>query len=117
MRRWNFADTEKCVAGMGVLEERRSVGWKDRKDRRRMGSRSWGKFWGCFGHQAFLVESPRFLVELEENGFYVLPFEGFLGKSRRAGCATEGQGIIRSQAYRDIMQRGRDDTALGRVFC
>lgn len=31
--------------------------------------------------------------------------------------AAEGKGITRSQTYGDIMQRGRDDTALWRVFC
>lgn len=44
----------------------------------------WGKFWGYFGHQAFLVESPRFLVEPEKNGFYMVQSEGFLGTSKRA---------------------------------
>lgn len=49
----------------------------------------WGKIWGCLGHQAFLVESPRFLVEPEKNGFYMVQFEGFLGKSGRAGWVQQ----------------------------
>lgn len=35
VRSWNFADTEKCMAGMGVLEDTSDcwMGWEDEKDR------------------------------------------------------------------------------------
>lgn len=42
VRSWHFADTEKCMAEMGVLEERRKERWMGRPmDRGRMGRRSW----------------------------------------------------------------------------
>lgn len=51
----------------------------------------WGKIWGCLGHQAFLVESPKFWVEPEKNG-YNGTIEGFLGKSGRAAWVQQKEG-------------------------
>lgn len=45
----------------------------------------WGKFWECLAHQTFLVESPRFLVEPEKNGFYIGTIGRFSREIRRAG--------------------------------
>lgn len=53
-----------------------------------MGSRSWK------GSRKSRINSEdalatRFLVEPEENGFYMVQFEGFPGKSRRAGWVQQ----------------------------
>lgn len=61
---------EKCMFGMGVLEGggvldgKTEDGWEQELEGFQ---EKWGKFWGCPRHQAFLVESPRFLVEPEKE--------------------------------------------------
>lgn len=69
---------EKCMSGMGVLEGggvlagktgRTKDWWEEELEGFQ---EKWGKFWGYLSHQAFLIESPRFLVEPEKNGFYMV---------------------------------------------
>lgn len=55
----------------------------------------WATFWGCLGHKT--------LGQLEEHGLYVIQFEGFPGKSRRADWEEQQEAwelITRGQTSR-----------------